>query len=160
MPKINSSLPKLRSAQVTQLELFFGLKKLPATYRRWILAHNGGSATPAFFDWKHPKKGKRTQELYRLLGFDTSPMDVKSRPLDIVSATLRYRDYLPPSSIVIGMAEPSDVLTIQIGGKSDGQVSLIDWDDAVPGSPKVKFVHPIAKSFRDFLDSLRHHDEH
>ena len=152
MPKFGSALPKLTQSQLTSLESQFGFAKLPPEYRRWILRHNGGAPSPSHFDWEHPIDGNTVREVSTLLGFDTSALVSSNRQPDLITMTLRYRDQLPRSAIVIGFVEPEDVLVLHTRGELAGQVSLLLWDKATRGEDSVFLV---ASSFRAFLQSLR-----
>lgn len=152
MPKIASTLPKLRQAQISRLELLFGFDKWPTTYRGWLLRHNGGRPTPAYFDWNHPTEGKLTSEVSRFLGFDPSPLDSEVRPPDLVSVTLRYRGELPKDALAIGFVEPEDVLLLQIGGKQKGLISILLSNETLR---QKQTVFAVANSFKDFLNGIR-----
>ena len=156
MPKFGSNLPKLTQSQLSAFELQFGFAKFPAEYRRWVLRHNGGSPSPAHFAWEHPVEGSSIREVSILLGFDTSALDSRGRQPDVITMTLRYRDELPRSAVVIGLVEPEDVLVLHTRGELAGQVFLLLWDRATLGEESTFFV---ASSFKVFLRSLNRASE-
>lgn len=150
--------PKITEAQLTRLEACLTSNPLPADLSCFLLAHNGGTPSPAHFDWVHPQHGPRTSQLYNLLGLDPRPMDDPQRDVDMIRITLLFRDDLPRFSVVIGFADRDDLLLTFVCGPRLGEVWIKAWDEVSllveSPSPPESCVYRVAESFTAFVSAL------
>lgn len=156
--KYQFSGPKITRPQLSQMEPCLVSFRLPADYRRFLLAHNGGIPRHVLFDWTHPEHGKQTSTVYDLLPFDPRPLDDINRKADVFRITLLYRDELPRDSVVIGFADRDDPLLLFVDGERGGQVWIKSWDEVWASrenpTPREDAVYFVAPSFRTFIDAL------
>ena len=151
--KIERSLPRLEEARLRELEGLIG-SPLPADYRAFLLAHNGGKPSPSGFRFDKKGRGYSESSVEWLYGIQDGGEYFNS-------LELRYRGYkgrMPPTIIPIGSDPGGNQVCISIAGPDLGHVYFWDHEreadtdeDEEPGYDNLYFV---ADSFSSFLTGL------
>lgn len=161
MPSITMTCsgPKLSGSTLSQFELILGLNPLPPEYRKFLLKHNGGTPTPAFFEFKRGRKPTKSLWVDHFLGIDRRSLFGVHKP-DLVSQLIKHRTHLPMWFLPIGYVVRDDLLLLGVldWHETYGQIWIQCWDEVEmragrrmsPGDG----LYQLAPSFRAFLGML------
>jgi hypothetical protein len=126
---------------------------LPPEYRRTIKWENGGYPKPAYFDWTHPRDGKRTSRIYSIFGINAGPHD--ERFSDCVSCIMQFRMYMPRWAIPVGWVdEDSWLITYPTTHEFEDQIWYKYWCHEHSDLDPEDDVFFIAQSLPHLLNSL------
>lgn len=103
---------------------------LPDELKRFLLKANGGVPDRRYFTLHHPARGPEERHLDHFLGIDTGPFSA-DRMVDCIYVLIRFRDYLPSSSIPIAFVDRDDLLLTFSAGARSGQVWLKIWNPSL-----------------------------
>ena len=144
---ITNSFPPIGEAEVEKFEAKIGAA-LPASYRAFLLRHNGGTPAPKRFS---TRDGKVESMVLRWL------------PLAIPSGDDLINEYdgftlakqIPASMISIGQDPADNRILLAISGKFSGSVYYWSWDEEPePVTCSTKYMRIVADTFDHFLDGL------
>jgi cell wall assembly regulator SMI1 len=151
--RIENSEAPLSEERLREVERDIGLN-FPEQYRRFLLAHNGGTPVPAVFDYKI-EKGAYTDSIvdWFLAIYDGEHDNFE----DSVQVYKSREPRIPNNFIPIAHDPGGNLICISASGGDLGAVYFWDHErEADRGeTPSYANVHLIADSFDEFLAGLR-----
>ena len=140
--------PPITEADIDELEQSLGVE-LPASYRAFLLRHNGGRPTPEdVFGDDH--SGSVLNHLFAVKDDE----DIYST---IAHQRFAFEDRIPPDLLPIGIDAGGNRVCMGITPKNHGKIYLWVMDDeAGPGrKPWRRNIRLIADDFDEFLATFR-----
>lgn len=148
MIKIEDSYHSIGEAQLLSLERTAGLM-LPAPYRSFLLAHNGGRPASRRFT---TKDGKIESMISRFLPISD---DAEDNLLEEIEG-ITQAGQIPPNLIPIAIDPADDRVVISVGGPDAGKVYYWSWGaEPDPVSCSYEYMSLIANDFSEFISVLR-----
>lgn len=147
MTTIEDQGPRLSTADVSSMEAKLGLT-LPDSYRRFLLANNGGVPEPDTID---------------VQGFNESPTDVQEFfgvGLDIETSRIDWnidtlKERLDPRLVPIACDSGGNVFCLSLRPDDAGAVIYCDLGAVFGDYGKPPPMYPVAADFDQFVGSLR-----
>jgi hypothetical protein len=130
------------------LEALLG-ETLPASYRNFLLEHNGGHPELDLFQLKDVSWDDYVQ-------VDTFLCVKKDDPYNLVAWIGLYGDRIPTELIPIATDPGGNLLCLSIMGTDKGKVYLWDHENEgiEGGGPWRKNLHLVTDSFQEFIEGL------
>jgi cell wall assembly regulator SMI1 len=122
--------------------------RLPADYRAFLLAHNGGRPNPS--DFFFPGERDAFDTLHHTYGLHDGPDYFR---LDIAYES--HKEFIPTTLVPFADDPGGNAYCIGIAGKHSGKVYF--WNHEMAWSPEG--LRLLANSFTEFLQSLKSADE-
>jgi cell wall assembly regulator SMI1 len=146
--KICRAREPLSEHDITQVEVQLGLS-LPAGYRNFLLAHNGGRPEPDAFPI-HNNPSDDHGLVHNFLCIK------KEDNYNLTVWAKRYRGRIPSDLLPIAKDPGGNLICLSVSGADVGKVYFWDHEEEAgegetPGYDNVYFV---ANSFQEFLESL------
>jgi hypothetical protein len=135
--------PPLHEEALSAFERKYGLS-LPATYRAFLLATNGGRPERDLLTIH----GRQSDPLGRVHVFFGLGDPVESCNLDWNLEV--FRDRIPAQLLPIATTEGTDKICLSVAGESEG--AILYWDGYARAGERNLYV--LAKDFSSFLSSL------
>jgi hypothetical protein len=147
--KIEGSCPKITELELTEFESELKAK-LPAAYRDFLLAHNGGKPSPGIFDVDIDGFINTTaaRRFLCLAGGDFEEYSLRKYLRE-------YRTRLPANLLAIANALSASKVCISVSGSDYGTIYYweSDWE-VTEREPDYENVYFLAENFTAFLEIL------
>lgn len=148
--EIYEACEPLSESDVVQIEAQLGLS-LPAEYRGFLLAHNGGYPEPDVFAIRNNPFDDHGLVHYFLC---VEEGDV----YNLIEWVEDFRGRIPPDFLPVACDPGGNIICLSISGKDVGKVYFWDHEEEVEvdedKTPGYDNVYLIADSFQEFLGSL------
>jgi hypothetical protein len=139
--------PSLTDADAAALEARLG-KRLPASYRRFLLANNGGIPVPNTADV--PGLHQSPTDVQELFGLG---LEIGSSCIDWNIETFVGR--LDPHLLPVGRDSGGNVFCLSLRAADEGAVIYCDLESVYGDYGKAPPLYQVAADFDQFLSSLR-----
>ena len=146
--RILDSQQPLSESDIAEVESRLGFR-LPAQYRDFLLAHNGGRPEPRRFAISSEKPDDRSVVHWFFC--------VKEgNAYDLLTWARRTADRIPPELLPVAIDPFGNLICLSVSGVNVGKVYFWDHEkEAREGEPPgYDNVYLVADSFQEFLDSL------
>ncbi len=158
MIKIFNTYPKLKLAEIEEVEDFVGLT-FPYQYKAHLLQFNGGECEPNIFTfWENGKK--TNSDLNWFLGIHQEDDD---NLLDFIQIYKIQQARLPRHFLPFAFDSFNNLICISCDGSDTGKIYFWDHDKEVDynkcDDTNYSNLYLIANSFEEFLDGLQDESE-
>ena len=149
-PKIENSTAPITEQDLAAVESRIG-RAIPASYREFLLRHNGGRPEqPSEFSMRDQSGRDQVGTVDRFLGINADEF------FNLESYLKTYADRIPPSFFPIAYDPGGNLIVISTEGDSAGAVFFWDHEfEADEGKPPTdRNLYPISDSFEGLLSEL------
>lgn len=143
MIDISNSGPRINDGHIADIEVVLG-NKLPATYRDFLLRHNGGLPTPDTVDIALLPGSPTDIQVFFGVGREVKSSDL-SWNIRLLNERLSTRRYLP-----VACDSGGGVFCLDFLGASSGEVVYLDLRRGADA-----LAYPVAATFDAFLGKIR-----
>lgn len=149
--QITEGGPKLSAQDILDAEERMGTR-VPASYKDFLLTHNGGRPSSSDFTMMEVPDGSSNEAtIKRFLG-----LQQKERSLDLEYVVEMFRERVPSDFFPIARDPGGNLIGIMTAGADEGRVFFWDHEfEAEEGATTRDNLYPVADDFDAFLAKLR-----